>query len=118
VRVWDGAGAASAWSAPAFWEMGLLDPSYWQASWISPGWDEDVQVPQPAPLLRATFTVDGKVQAARAYVTSLGLYEVEMNGRRVGDQVFTPGWTSYDTRLQYQTYDVTELLEPGRNAIG
>ncbi len=118
VRIWDGDGTASAWSAPAFWEMGLLDTSDWQASWISPDWDEDITVPQPVPMLRRTFTVDGTVQTARAYITSLGLYEVELNGRRVGDRVFTPGWTSYDTRLQYQTYDVTDLLDAGENAIG
>ena len=118
VRVWDGDGAVSDWSAPAFWEMGLLDASDWQASWISPAWDEDLTAPQPAPMLRTTFAIEGEVQAARAYVTSLGLYEVELNGRRVGDQVFTPGWTSYDTRQQYQTYDVTGLLQPGDNAIG
>jgi len=118
VRVWDGDGAISDWSAPAFWEMGLLDPSDWQASWISPAWEEDTSVAQPPPMLRATFTVGGAVRAARAYVTSLGLYEVELNGRTVGDQVLTPGWTSYDTRLQYQTYDVTALLASGENAIG
>jgi len=118
VRVWDGGGAVSDWSAPAFWEMGLLDPSDWQASWIGPAWDEDLTAPQPAPMLRTTFALAGDVRAARVYVTSLGLYEVELNGRRVGDQVLTPGWTSYDTRLQYQTYDVTGLLKPGDNAIG
>ncbi|KPK02574.1 MAG: alpha-L-rhamnosidase, partial [Gemmatimonas sp. SG8_28] len=118
VRVWDGDGTPSAWSAPAFWEMGLLHPTDWQASWISPDWDEDPTVPQPAPMLRTTFAVDGAVEAARAYVTSLGSYEVELNGERVGDQVFTPGWTSYDTRLQYQTYDVTRLLQAGENAMG
>jgi alpha-L-rhamnosidase len=118
VRVWDGDGVVSDWSAPAFWEMGLLDVSDWQASWISPAWDEDLTAPQPAPMLRTTFVLEGEVQAARAYITSLGLYEVELNGQRVGDQVFTPGWTSYDTRLQYQTYDVTDLLQPGDNAIG
>ena len=118
VRVWDGDGAVSDWSAPAFWEMGLLDPSDWQASWITPAWDEDLTAAEPAPMLRTSFTVEGQVREARAYVTSLGLYEVELNGRRVGDQVFTPGWTSYDTRLQYQTYDVTGLLEPGANAVG
>jgi alpha-L-rhamnosidase len=118
VRVWDGDGTVSDWSAPAFWEMGLLDISDWRASWISPAWEEDPTVPQPAPMLRTTFTVERDVQAARAYVTSLGLYEVQLNGQRVGDQVFTPGWTSYDTRLQYQTYDVTALLQEGDNAIG
>ena len=118
VRVWDGDGSISDWSTPAFWEMGLLDASDWQASWIGPGWDEDVTVPQPVPMLRKTFAVDGNVQSARAYVSALGLYEVELNGRKVGDEVFTPGWTSYDTRIQYQTYDVTDLLQQGENAVG
>ncbi len=118
VRVWDGEGQASAWSASAFWEMGLLDPADWQAVWISPDWDEDPSISQPSPMLRSEFRIDGDVQSARAYVTSLGLYQMELNGRRVGDEVFTPGWTSYDTRLQYQTYDVTDLLQPGDNAVG
>ena len=60
----------------------------------------------------------GAPRSARAYVTSLGLYELEINGQRVGDQLFTPGWTSYRKRLQYQTYDVTALLRAGDNAIG
>lgn len=118
VRVWDGEGQASAWSEPAFWEMGLLDPADWQAAWISPDWEEDPSTMQPSPMLRSEFRIDGDVQSARAYVTSLGLYQMELNGQRVGDEVFTPGWTSYDTRLQYQTYDITELLQPGDNAVG
>ncbi len=118
VRVWDGAGRASAWSAPASWEMGLLKPEDWKARWIETGVSEDTKTSQPAPMLRGAFAVKGKVRSARAYVTSLGLYELEINGRRVGDQVFTPGWTSYGKRLQYQTYDVTALLRDGPNAIG
>jgi len=62
--------------------------------------------------------VSGVVTRARLYATSLGLYEVHLNGARVGDQLFTPGWTSYHHRLQYQTYDVTNLLKPGDNAVG
>jgi len=118
VRVWDGGGTLSGWSAPAFWEMGLLDASDWPASWITPDRDEDVTRPEPSPMLRRTFTVDGEVRSARVYATSLGLYELEINGQRVGDQVFAPGWTSYDTRIQYQTYDVTDMLRSGDNAIG
>ena len=118
VRVWDGAGRASAWSAPASWETGLLRPEDWKVRWITPLRDEDKTKPQPAPMLRGTFDVDGKVLSARAYVTSLGLYELELNGRTVSDQVFTPGWTSYHHRLQYQTYDVTALLRRGENALG
>ncbi len=118
VRAWDEDGLASEWSAPAHWEMGLLRPEDWQARWISPAGEEDTSKPQPAPMLRGAFTIDGYVESARVYVTSLGLYELEINGRRVGDQVFTPGWTSYGERLQYQTYDVTDLLRRGRNVVG
>jgi alpha-L-rhamnosidase len=118
VRVWDGSGKASGWSAPSWWEMGLLDASDWQARWIEPGLPEDTTKPGPAPMLRREFTVRGPLARARAYVTSHGLYEVHLNGRRAGDEVFTPGWTSYDKRLQYQVYDVTPLLREGDNAIG
>jgi alpha-L-rhamnosidase len=118
VRVWDGAGQTSDWSEPASWEMGLLAPADWKAQWIQPEGNEDTKTPQPSPVLRGTFTVSGTVRRARAYATSLGLYELEINGQRVGDQVFTPGWTSYGKRLQYQTYDVTRHLRPGENAIG
>ena len=107
VRVWDGGGKPSAWSAPGHWEMGLLSSGDWKARWIEAAQDEDAKTSQPAPMLRGTFAVKGKVRSARAYVTSLGLYELEINGKRVGDQLFTPGWTSYHQRLQYQTYDVT-----------
>jgi alpha-L-rhamnosidase len=69
-------------------------------------------------MLRTGFTVDGAVRSARAYITCLGLYEAELNGKRVGDQVLTPGWTSYHERLQYQTYDVGALLVEGENAVG
>ena len=118
VRVWNGNQEASAWGAPAFWEMGLLSPGDWKAKWISPDWDEDTKKPQPSPMLRGTFQVKEEVRSARAYVTSLGLYELHLNGVRVGDQLFTPGWTSYHKRLQYQTYDVTEMVRPGENAAG
>jgi alpha-L-rhamnosidase len=118
VRVWDSKGGASAWSAPAWWEMGLLAPSDWTAQWIEPGLPEDPAVPQPSPMLRRAFTLKGAVHSARVYVTSHGLYELSINGKRVGDDVLTPGWTSYSTRLQYQTYDVTSVLRRGVNAIG
>jgi len=118
VRVWDGGGKATPWSAPAYWEMGLLEPSAWKASWIEPGLPEDVAKSGPAPMLRREFRLSGTVARARAYVTSRGLYEMHLNGQRVGDQLFTPGWTSFKKRLQYQTYDVTGLLKAGDNAVG
>ena len=118
VRVWDGNDQPSAWSEPAWWEMGLLHPSDWQAHWIEPGWQEDPNAERPCPYLRTTFSVDGPVSSARAYITSLGFYELFLNGQRVGDASFTPGYTSYHRRLQYQTYDITTLLQEDENAIG
>ena len=118
VRVWDGHDQTSDWSAPVFWEMGLLDVADWQAQWIGTAIAEDLTKAQPCPLLRKEFALRGAIKSARVYVTSLGLYEIELNGERLGDQVFTPGWTSYDMRLQYQTYDVTPQLRAGKNAIG
>jgi alpha-L-rhamnosidase len=118
VRVWDENDTASVWSETAFWEMGLLGSAGWQADWITPDWDEDVSRPQPAPLLRRSFRAATGIVAARIYVTSLGLYELRLNGQRVGDAVLTPGWTSYNRRIQYQTYDVTALVREGDNALG
>jgi alpha-L-rhamnosidase len=118
VRVWDGNGAVSEWSEIAFWETGLLGSTNWQANWITPDWDEDGSWPQPAPLLRRGFNAASGIVAARIYATALGLYELWLNGQRVGDAVLTPGWTSYDHRIQYQTYDVTGLVHEGDNALG
>jgi alpha-L-rhamnosidase len=118
VRVWDLSGRSSAWSAPAWWETALLRPSDWTARWIGPPPGPNDSLPSPSPLFRTSFRVTGAVASARVYVTGLGLYELHLNGQRVGDAFFTPGWTSYHHRLQYQTYDVTALLQPGDNAVG
>jgi alpha-L-rhamnosidase len=117
VRVWDNTGKASAWSDPASWQMGLLAPADWKAKWITPGFQED-SVNRPSPLFRKGFSLTKKVQSAIAYITSHGLYEAQINGKRVGDAYLTPGWTTYNKRLQYQAYDVTNLLQPGANAVG
>ncbi len=72
----------------------------------------------PVPYMRRTFTVAGPVVSARLYVTALGLYEMRLNGQKVGDAVLAPGWTDYSKRLPYQTFDVTELLGQGENVLG
>ena len=79
---------------------------------------EDETKSNPAPILRSEFSVKKKVERARLYATAMGLYEMSLNGKRVGDEYFTPGWTAYDFRYQYQTYDVTSLLKSGDNCIG
>lgn len=117
VRIWDSKGKPTAWSAPASFEMGLLQPTDWKAQWIGVGYTEDT-VLRPSPMFRKTFAASKKIQSARAYVTSHGMYEAYINGQRVGDAYLSPCWTSYNKRLPYQVYDVTPLLNKGDNAIG
>ncbi len=116
VRIWDNKGRSSGWSTPASWQMGLLTPGDWKAAWIQPGPKEAASL--ASPLLRTTFTIKKSIASATAYITAHGLYEAQLNGRRIGEAYLTPGWTSYNKRLQYQAYDVTSQLTPGKNAIG
>ncbi len=118
VRVWGQENKASEWSAPAFWQMGLIQPEKeFQAKWIIPGFEEDTDT-RPSPIFRKEFELSGKkVTQATAYITAHGIYEAHLNGNRIGDAYLTPGWTSYNKRLQYQTYDITELLNKEKNAL-
>ncbi len=117
VRVWDNAGNASAWSETASWQTGLLQPADWKAKWIESTITDD-SVNAPAILFRKQFASAKKIQSATAFITTHGMYEAHINGKRVGDAYLTPGWTSYAKRLQYQAYDVKALLENGANCIG
>jgi alpha-L-rhamnosidase len=98
--------------------MGLLERGEWQGSWIAAALAGGPHTTSPAPFLRTAFTLERKVARARLYATALGLYEPHLNGQIVGDDIFTPGWTDYDTRVQYQVYDVTALLRQGENVLG
>jgi alpha-L-rhamnosidase len=123
VRVWDRKGRASAWSAPARWEMALLDPDDWKGKWIAAKTEGDPDPEasfrdDPAPLFRREITLRKNVARARAYVTGLGYYELRINGERVGDHRLDPAWTSYSHRVFYSTYDVTRHLRQGANAVG
>src|SRR6266436_3378535 len=118
VRVADNHGHLTAWSKAAHWEMGLLEPADWKGKWITPNLEEDETKSNPAPMLRREFSVKKKVERARLYATAMGLYEMELNGKRVGDEYFTQGWTSYDFRYQYRTYDLTGMLRNGQNCLG
>lgn len=134
VRVWDKEGNISEWSEPAWFEMGLLNPSDWRAEWISApvlfDWqavdgrrkqlpkDAPPERPEPAPLFRKSFTAGKKVHNARLYISGLGYYELYLNGVKVGDHVLDPAFTRYDKRVLYATYDVTEKIRDGDNAVG
>jgi alpha-L-rhamnosidase len=117
VRVWDEAGMEMD-SPSAWWEMGLLERTDWAAQWIGAPFWGGPRTSSPAPYLRKEFTLQKQFVTARLYATAIGLYECRMNGVRVGDALLAPGWTDYFRRVQYQTYDVTDLLRPGANAFG
>ncbi|NSW52413.1 MAG: family 78 glycoside hydrolase catalytic domain [Anaerolineae bacterium] len=117
VRVKDENGSVSGWSETARFETGLALQD-WSAMWVEPEGEINPKAFQPASYLRKEFESVGVIARARLYVTAHGLYEVYLNGQRVGDQLFTPGNTDVVHRLQYQVYDVTGLLQTGTNCIG
>ena len=127
VRVWlaaaDGTITATDWSAPASWEMGLLDPVAWQARWIGDGKplptnEAAFYQDDPAPLFRKEFAVDRPVRSARLYLSALGYVEASLNGRAVGDDRLGPLWTLPTKRVFYTVHDVTDRLAPGTNCLG
>ncbi|MAE61466.1 MAG: alpha-L-rhamnosidase [Planctomycetaceae bacterium] len=117
VRVSDERGEASTWSDPAYWETGLLSEGAWDAKWISVA-EREGTMGQPCPYVRREFDCARKPTRARLYATALGLYECSINGKRVGEDWLTPGWTDYKIRIPYQTYDVTGMVGVGENVIG
>ncbi|GIH02994.1 alpha-L-rhamnosidase [Rhizocola hellebori] len=119
VRVWhEQSDDPSPWSPPLIIETGLVRPEDWTARMITPDLGQPADRDWPALLLRRAFTLPAAPVRARLYVAAQGVYEMELNGERVGDHVLAPGWTSYHHRLRYQTFDVTHLLRDGGNAIG
>jgi alpha-L-rhamnosidase len=114
-------GTISLWSDELAIEAGLFEPADWTSRFVSANWHEDR--PEPAvglePVyLRREFSIGRQVARARLYATALGTYEPHLNGGVVGDHVLAPGWTSYNRRLRYQTFDVTRLLRRGSNVLG
>jgi len=118
VRVWGAEERPSQWSELHLVEAGLLHAADWTARFMTPDWEEDTTLPQPGPLLRHEFAIRPGMLQARLYITALGVYDAQINGAPVGDHVLAPGWTSYNHRLRYQTFDVTGLLREGANALG
>ena len=117
VKVWDN-NDNHAISEIVFFKIGLLKESDWKASWITPDIEEDISKSTPCPYLVNQFEISKEVKDARVYVSALGLYELSLNGEKVSEDLFTPGWTSYQKRVQYQVYDVSNQILQGNNAIG
>ena len=131
VRIWDNAGNVSAWSTVANWTMGQLDPEHWQpAHWISAptavapptslnnGAPGDATKNFASMLLRRDFICKPSIKRAVVFVSGLGHYELSINGKKVGVQLISPGWTNYRRTVLYDTFDVSNHLRVGENAIG
>jgi alpha-L-rhamnosidase len=123
VMAWDKDGTASAWSAPSWWEMGLLKKEDWRGTWISDGQplpdkEEDFYRDDPAPLFRKAFSLSGPVRRARLYITGLGYVQASLNGNVIADEHLEPLWTRPDKRVLYAVHDATEALAEGTNALG
>ncbi|WP_324677342.1 alpha-L-rhamnosidase [Hymenobacter sp. GOD-10R] len=113
VQVWNGGNAPA--SRVASFETGLMTMKNWQGTWISD--TRDVAL-RPAPYFRKGFGVAKKVKSARAYIAAAGLYELFLNGQRIGNHRLDPMYTRFDRRTLYVTYDVTSYLKAGQNAVG
>ncbi len=123
VQTWGKDGAASKWSEPAKWSMGLLKPEDWKAQWIS--FKDETPLPSahgklhlpPARYYRKDFEAPREVKRATLYFSALGIAELQLNGRKVGDAYFESGWADYAKRAYYRTHDVTALVKPGGNRL-
>jgi len=113
VRVWEKSGKMTE-SSIAFFEMAKLDPSDWSGQWISDNFNQEFR---KSPMFRKEFTLTNKIRQARAYICGLGYYILYINGKRVGDHWLDPGYTHFDKRVLYTTYDVTELVRKGENTV-
>lgn len=146
VKLWDENGNEGTFSEKAFFEIGLLDKADWKAKWITGNYTADAstenkkkaigksfilqgidyliesnrldnQKRYPVDCFRQVFTLRKKVKKARLYITACGLYEARLGGEKVGDFCLAPGITDYKKRIQYQTYDVTDMLKTGENSL-
>jgi alpha-L-rhamnosidase len=124
VFVWDNNRSMRESHGDGFWTMGLLDEEDWKGSWIGMELDPRFLKPEklaagpPPPWFRNTFALGKPVKSALVYITARGIFRLHVNGQQIGKDVFAPEWTDYNKRIQYRTYDVTENLKQGKNAIG
>ncbi|MDN3549108.1 alpha-L-rhamnosidase [Mucilaginibacter aquaedulcis] len=115
VQLWDGTGKRLQPSSIASFETGMMDMRNWKGSWIS---DNKGIAVNPAPYFRHTFKVAKQIRSARAYIAVAGLYEMYINGQKIGNHRLDPMYTRFDRRTLYVAYDVTAQLQEGKNAIG
>ncbi|ANI90810.1 alpha-rhamnosidase [Arachidicoccus ginsenosidimutans] len=102
-------------SSTASFETGMLSEANWRGWWISDGEDRNIK---PAPYFRRVFDASKSIKSARAYIAAAGLYELYINGKKIGNHRLDPAYTRFDRRNLYVTYDVTQNLQEGKNAIG
>ncbi len=113
ICLWDENDLQGDWSE-GFFEYGI---SSWEAKWITGNYTVNRRVRYPADCFRKVFEGGTDIRSARLYITACGLYEAKLGGKRVGDFVMAPGYTDYRKRIQYQTYDVTDMLSEGANEL-
>ncbi|MEP6674156.1 MAG: family 78 glycoside hydrolase catalytic domain [Ferruginibacter sp.] len=113
--IWDKDGKQSAASGIASFETGMIDMKNWKGSWISDSRNINLK---PAPYFRKIFTADKKIKSVRAYIAAAGLYELYINGEKIGDHRLDPMYTRFDRRTLYVTYDITSQLQHGNNVVG
>lgn len=97
-----------------YFETAKIDPDDWSAQWISDNFDREFR---KSPVFRKSFMIDKPITAARLYVCGIGYCEMNINGKKAGDHLLDPGYTHFDKRVLYSTYDVTDMLQAGENVI-
>jgi alpha-L-rhamnosidase len=117
IRVWDQNDRISQFSETAFWRMGLLSGADWKGQWIGLKNNNDEQSSPPASYFRKEFSSRGKLHKALVYITARGVFEFHLNGKKVSNDILSPGWTDYNKRIHYLVYDVTHLIG-NKNCIG
>ena len=116
VKLWDENGEGGEISTGSF-EMGLLENTDWEAKWIAGNYKVKKSERYPVDCFRKHISITREVKSARLYITACGLYEARLDGEKIGNYCLAPGHTDYRKRVQYQTYDVTELLSVGNHTM-
>lgn len=117
VTVWDEFGVESSPSEIAEFEIALQHNSEWGAQWIHFDGNNS-SCSSPAPYFRHEFVCSKAIAQARLYISARGIFEARINGQRIGQDYFVPGWTDFSKQIQYMSYDVTANLKSGSNTIG